>query len=180
MLIRDLSEIIRGEGGVGILNLGSEIRWPIPAMGAKFANPPHELGLKYHDPPPLVWMKKSSSCNTLGWVSIMKTQNIFLICSLSCYIHTYISITFRKPLFFYFFLFLFCQIKNFLFLLWVNFYMITGIYLHDPPPFNGPFFMTPPFSEAQKVVTPPSVSTPVPLLISDKSLISFDPKSFKI
>ena len=52
---RDLSEISRGEGGgVGILNLGSEIRWPIPAMGVKFANPPLELGLRYHDPPPLV------------------------------------------------------------------------------------------------------------------------------
>ena len=42
---------------------------------------------------------------------------------------------------------------------------IYDIYLHDPPPFNCPFFMTPPFSEAQKVVTPPP-----PLLISDKSL----------
>ena len=47
----------------------------------------------------------------------------------------------------------FYQIKNFLFLLWVNLHMIMGIYLHDPPPFNGPFFMTPPFSESQKVVT---------------------------
>lgn len=111
--IRDLSEISRGGGGVEILNLGSEIRWPIPAMGAKFANPPLELGLKYHDPPPLVWMIKSSSCNTLGWVSIMKTQNIFLICSLSCYIHIYIyihiSITFRKPLFLYFFFLFFAK-----------------------------------------------------------------------
>ena len=53
-IVRDLSEISRGGGGVGILNLGSEIRWPIPAMGVKFANPPLELGLKYHDPPPLV------------------------------------------------------------------------------------------------------------------------------
>ena len=36
--------------------------------------------------------------------------------------------------------------------------MITCIYLHDPPPFNDPFFMTPPFSESQKVVTlPPSL-----------------------
>ena len=53
-LIRDLSEISRGGGGVGLLNLGLEIRWPIPAMGVKFANPPLELGRKYHDPPPLV------------------------------------------------------------------------------------------------------------------------------
>ena len=51
--LRDLSEISRGEG-VGILNLGSEMRSPIPVMGVKFANPPLELGLKYHDPPPLV------------------------------------------------------------------------------------------------------------------------------
>ena len=67
------------------------------------------------------------------------------------------------PCFFY-------QIKNFLFLLWVNLYMITGIYLHDPSPFNGPFFMTPPFSESQKVVTLPLFPTPSPLLISDKFL----------
>ena len=56
--LRDLSEISRGGGGgggvVGILNLGSEMRWPIPAMGVKFANPPLGLGLKYHDPPPHV------------------------------------------------------------------------------------------------------------------------------
>ena len=49
----------------------------------------------------------------------------------------------------------FYKIKNFFFLLWVNLYMITDTYLHDPPPFNGPFFMTPPFSESQKVVTLP-------------------------
>ena len=52
--------------------------------------------------------------------------------------------------------------------------MITGTHLHDPPPFNGPFFMTPPFSESQKVVTLPLFPTntaPRPLLlISDKSL----------
>ena len=51
-VIRDLSEISRGGGG--IINLGSEMRWSIPAMGVKFVNPPLELGLKYHDPPPLV------------------------------------------------------------------------------------------------------------------------------
>ena len=56
----------------------------------------------------------------------------------------------------------FYQIKNFLFLLWVNLYMITGIYLHDPPPFNGPFFITPPFSESQKVVTLPLFPPPFP------------------
>ena len=40
--------------------------------------------------------------------------------------------------------------------------MIKGIYLHDPPPFNGPFFMTPPFSESQKVVTLPLFPPPFP------------------
>ena len=54
----------------------------------------------------------------------------------------------------------------------------VGEPLHDhglifpcpPPPFNGPFFMTPPFSEPQKVVTLPLFPPPLPLLISDKSL----------
>ena len=47
-----------------------------------------------------------------------------------------------------------------------NLYMVTGIYLHDPPPFNGP-----PFSESQKVVTLPLFPPLLPpLLISDKSL----------
>ena len=51
------------------------------------------------------------------------------------------------------------------------------IFLHDPPPFKGPFFMTPPFPAVSKSFDPPSVSTPPsppppapPLLISDKSL----------
>ena len=97
--VRDLSEIKLAGGG-----------------GVKFANPPLDLGLKYHDPPPLVKMIKSNSCNTLGWVSIMKAQNIFL---------------------------------------------------HDPPPFKGLFFMTPPFPAVSKSFDPPSVSTPPPpLLIS--------------
>ena len=42
--------------------------------------------------------------------------------------------------------------------------MITGIYLHDPFPFNRPFFMNPPFSESQKVVTLPLFPPPLPLL----------------
>ena len=62
-VLRDLSEISRKGVGVGILNLGSEMSWPIPAMGVKFGNPPLELGLKYHDPPPLVLMIKSSPCS---------------------------------------------------------------------------------------------------------------------
>ena len=42
--IRDLSEISRGQGGgVEILNLGSEMRWSIPAMGVKIAKPPLSL-----------------------------------------------------------------------------------------------------------------------------------------
>ena len=48
------------------------------------------------------------------------------------------------------------------FLLCVNLYMITDKYLHDPPLFNGPFFMTPPFSAVSKSCDPPSVSTPSP------------------
>ena len=41
MTIRDLSEISRGRGGGGggLLNVGSELRSPILAMGVKFANP---------------------------------------------------------------------------------------------------------------------------------------------
>ena len=46
------------------------------------------------------------------------------------------------------------------------------IYLHDLLPFNGPFFMTPPFPESQKVVTLTLFSPPSPLLIPDKSLMS--------
>ena len=51
-----------------------------------------------------------------------------------------------------------------IFLLWVNLYMITDTNLHDPFPFNGPFFMTPPFSAVSKRCDPPSVSplTPPP------------------
>ena len=54
----------------------------------------------------------------------------------------------------------FYKIKNFFFLLWVILYMITDTYLHDLPPFNRPFFMTPPFSAVSKSYDPPSVSTP--------------------
>ena len=46
---------------MGISNLGSEIRRLIPAMGVKFANPPLELGLKYHDPPHLTELKEKCS-----------------------------------------------------------------------------------------------------------------------
>ena len=69
------------------------------------------------------------------------------------------------------FFFFFNKIKNFFFLLWVNLYMMTDTYLHDPPHFKGSFFMTPPFPEIRKRCDPLSVSTPPPspLLISDKS-----------
>ena len=64
--IRDLSEISRGGGGRGgggvrILNLGPEIRWPTHAMGVKFDKPPLELGLKYHDPPHLTELNQKCS-----------------------------------------------------------------------------------------------------------------------
>ena len=85
----------------------------------------------------------------------------------------FISIMFRCSLTFFLF---FYQIN--LFLLWANLYMITGIYLHDPPPFNGPFFMTPPFSESQKVVTLPLFPPPSPVLISDKSLRNYSRLQF--
>ena len=53
------------------------------------------------------------------------------------------------------------KIKNFFFFLWVNLYMIMDKNLHDPPPFNGPFFMTPPFSAVLNSCDLPSVSTPL-------------------
>ena len=62
----------------------------------------------------------------------------------------------------YFSQFFFYKIKNFFFLLWMNLYMITDTYLHHPSPFNGPFFITPPFSATSKSCDPPSVSTPPP------------------
>ena len=61
ILLRDLSEICRGEGGWEFQILGSEIRLPIPAMEVKFANPPLELGLKYHLPPHLTELKEKCS-----------------------------------------------------------------------------------------------------------------------
>ena len=112
----------------------------------------------------------------------MKTQNIFLNLFFVT-LHTYIlDDSIKSPTLILtadhstllFLPSLFYQIKNFSFLLWVNLYMITGTHLHDPPPFNGPFFMPPPFSESQKVVTLPLFPTNTaprpPLLISDKSL----------
>ena len=54
-MIRDLSEISRGGGGVNFkFGFGNEVTHTIPAMGVKFANPPLDLGLTYDDPPPLV------------------------------------------------------------------------------------------------------------------------------
>ena len=139
------------------------MRWSIPAMGVKFVNPPLELGLKYHDPPPLVIMIKSGSCNTLGWVSIMKTQIFFYLFFVMLY--TYILDDRIKSLT----LILTADYLTLLFLPGFFFlpnkelpFSSLGEPLHDhghifawPSPFNGPFFMTPPFSKSQKVVTLP-------------------------
>ena len=59
--------------------------------------------------------------------------------------------------------FFFLPNKELPFFLWVNLYMIVRLYWHDPPPFNGPFFMSPPFSESQKVGTLPLFPAPLPL-----------------
>ena len=48
----------------------------------------------------------------------------------------------------------FYKMKNLFFLLSVNLYMNTDTYLHDPPPFNGLFFTTPPFSAVSKSCDP--------------------------
>ena len=58
--------------------------------------------------------------------------------------------------------FFFYKTKNFFFLMWVNLYIITDQYLHDPPSFHSPFFMILPFSAVSKNCDPPSVSTPPP------------------
>ena len=63
----------------------------------------------------------------------------------------FISITFRCSIFFPFLY----QIKNLLFLLRVSLYMITGIYLHDPPLSTTHFWVS-------KSCDPPSVSNPLP------------------
>ena len=43
-----------GGGGGGRFKFGYGNEVTNPAMGVKFANPPLELGLIYHDPPPLI------------------------------------------------------------------------------------------------------------------------------
>ena len=56
LLLSDLSEISRVEGGGGgnyKFGFGNEVIHPCNIMGVKFANPPLELGLQYHDPPPV-------------------------------------------------------------------------------------------------------------------------------
>ena len=65
------------------------------------------------------------------------------------------------------------KIKNFFFLLWVNLYMITDTYLHDPSPYNGPFFHDPSlFCSVKKLWPSLCLHLPPSLLISDKSLIN--------
>ena len=86
------------------------------------------------------------------------------VCMYVCMYADHSTLLFLPGFFFY-------KIRNFFFLLRVNLYMITNTYLHDPPSFNGPFFMTPPFSAVSKSCDSPSVSTLLPSLpISDKSL----------
>ena len=57
-------------------------------MGVKFGNPPLDLGQKYHDPPPLVKMIKSSSCNTLRvsqyYESSKYISNLFFVMPYTC------------------------------------------------------------------------------------------------
>ena len=54
-----------GRGGGNFkFGFGNEVTHP--CNGSFATPPPLELGLKYHDPPPLVYMIKSSSSNTLG------------------------------------------------------------------------------------------------------------------
>ena len=53
---RDLSEISSGgrgggRGGNFKFGFGNEVTHATPAMGVKFADPPLELGLKFHYPP---------------------------------------------------------------------------------------------------------------------------------
>ena len=71
--LKELSEISRGGGGVGTLSRGSEMRWPISAMGVKFANPPLVLGLKYHDP--LHVTKLKEKCSRLFKVQYSKATS---------------------------------------------------------------------------------------------------------
>ena len=66
----------------------------------------------------------------------------------------------------------FYQRENFLFLLWVNLYMIMGLYLHDPPLLTA-HFSWPLLSLSLKKLWPSlCFHAPSPLLISDKSLKS--------
>ena len=59
-MFRDLSEISRGGGG-GHFKLGFGNEVTHPCNGSEFANPPLELGLKYHDPPHLTELKEKCS-----------------------------------------------------------------------------------------------------------------------
>ena len=57
-----------------------------------------------------------------------------------------------------FFFFFTKQRTSFIFCGWT----LSRAYICMNPPFNGPFFMTPPFSESQKVVTLPLFPPPLP------------------
>ena len=137
-------------------------------MGVKFANPPLDLCLKYHGPPRIndkIWFLQYTRVSQY-YESSKYISNLFFVMPYTNILDDSIksptliltadhSTLLFLPAFFY-------KIKNSFFLLWVNLYVITDTYLHNPPPFNGPFFMTPPFSAVSKSCDPPSVSTPPP------------------
>ena len=79
---------------VGILHLDSEMRWPIPAMGVKFSNPPLDLGLKYHDlSPTLILTADHSPLLFLPGV-FYKIKNFFFFWGwTSTWIRTHICMT---------------------------------------------------------------------------------------
>ena len=128
-IIRDLSEISRR---------GGEIRWPIPSMGVKFANPPLKLGLKYPFLFLLPFSSASEPLHTLGARDFWEDLSAFGQ-------HRKFPPHARKT----------SGTQG-------NLYMITGLYLHDPPPFKRPIFRDPSLFWVSKSCDPPSVSAPPP------------------
>ena len=70
------------------------MRWPIPAMGVKFSNPPLDLGLKYHDlSPTLILTADHSTLLFLPGV-FYKIKNFFFFWGwTSTWIRTHICMT---------------------------------------------------------------------------------------
>ena len=92
--LMDLSEITGWGRGVGILNLHSEMRWPIPAMGVKFSNPPLDLGLKYHDLSPTLILTADHSTLLFLPGIFYKIKNFFFFWGwTSTWIRTHICMT---------------------------------------------------------------------------------------